>query len=113
MANSAFGSVGDRAALFNIEVYKHRTGPSGSHALYQNPSTRLTNRRYAGANCNVCGKSFYHTGTLNRHMMIHTGEKPFCCVKCGKKFNRKSMYEVHMIKCTLMDTNSGMFISTL
>ena len=32
----------------------------------------------------ICEKSFYDRGTLSRHKLTHTGEKPFSCDICGK-----------------------------
>ncbi|XP_069832696.1 zinc finger protein 653 [Dendropsophus ebraccatus] len=42
-----------------------------------------------------CGKKFYLSNHLQRHMIIHTGIREFICETCGKSFKRKSHLEVH------------------
>ncbi|KAM8972499.1 zinc finger protein 653 [Pelodytes ibericus] len=42
-----------------------------------------------------CGKRFYLSNHLRRHMIIHTGVREFICETCGKSFKRKSHLEVH------------------
>ena len=36
--------------------------------------------------CMECGKIYNDKSGLRRHVLVHTGERPFCCHKCGKIF---------------------------
>ncbi|KAK7944903.1 hypothetical protein WMY93_000631 [Mugilogobius chulae] len=45
--------------------------------------------------CPYCGKCFERSAHLERHKMIHTGEKPFQCETCGRCFNQKCSLKEH------------------
>ncbi len=45
--------------------------------------------------CNVCGKGFSTSSSLNTHRRIHSGEKPHECQVCGKRFTASSNLYYH------------------
>uniref|UniRef100_A0ABM5FG87 Zinc finger and SCAN domain-containing protein 31-like n=1 Tax=Pogona vitticeps TaxID=103695 RepID=A0ABM5FG87_9SAUR len=47
--------------------------------------------------CPICGKAFTRKSSLNRHLIIHAGEKPYKCSHCGKGFNRKTYLLAHEV----------------
>ena len=46
--------------------------------------------------CTFCGKLFYRADHLKLHTCIHTGEKPYVCVKWGKSFAAKQSMTRHL-----------------
>ncbi|XP_030382210.1 zinc finger protein 771 [Scaptodrosophila lebanonensis] len=46
--------------------------------------------------CKVCSKVFNSVAYLKEHMMRHTGEQPFRCTRCYRKFVDESKYNAHM-----------------
>ncbi|KAG0723553.1 Longitudinals lacking protein, isoform G [Chionoecetes opilio] len=47
--------------------------------------------------CPHCAKGFHSPKDLRRHVMTHTGEKPYLCPYCNHRANQKSNLKSHMI----------------
>eukprot|EP01084_Bolivina_argentea_P053781 98679_1 len=49
--------------------------------------------------CKYCDKGFYKKCDWKRHHRVHTGEKPFQCQTCHKRYGRKDVRNNHQKKC--------------
>ncbi|KAL1450928.1 hypothetical protein WDU94_003239, partial [Cyamophila willieti] len=47
--------------------------------------------------CSMCPKSFKKASDLVRHKRIHTGEKPYACTSCDRRFAVQSALRVHSL----------------
>lgn len=47
--------------------------------------------------CRFCAKLFVCQSYLERHLLQHTGEKPFRCKYCARRFTRQTTADKHVI----------------
>ncbi|KAK3105714.1 hypothetical protein FSP39_004073 [Pinctada imbricata] len=74
------------------------------HMISHNESTDL--RKFK---CTQCGKAFKFKHHLKEHIRIHSGEKPFECPNCHKRFSHSGSYSSHMTskKCWIAGQQKG------
>ena len=53
--------------------------------------------------CNECERNFKKKSHLDEHILIHAGEKPHKCEKCGWSFRRKDKMRKHMETCNYVN----------
>ncbi|KAM4605974.1 ras-responsive element-binding protein 1 [Polymixia lowei] len=62
----------------------------GKKNAYSNSVQKMT--------CPFCPRVFPWASSLQRHMLTHTGQKPFPCPKCDAFFSTKSNCERHLLR---------------
>jgi uncharacterized Zn-finger protein len=76
--------------------------PSSAHkpeiALLPTTESPLPLKRGKEYLCTVesCGKAFKDNSKLKRHMLVHTGDRPFRCLFCGKSFSLDFNLRTHI-----------------
>ncbi|KAI9774675.1 MAG: hypothetical protein M1840_002924 [Geoglossum simile] len=55
--------------------------------------------------CPHCNRSYLHAKHLKRHLLRHTGDRPYMCVLCKDTFSRSDILKRHFQKCSLRRGN--------
>jgi len=75
------------------------TGAAG-----QNHCTKDSSGKFP---CLHCAKSYLHLKHLKRHLLRHTGDRPYQCVLCKDTFSRSDILKRHFGKCCIRRGNPG------
>ncbi|PWI64960.1 hypothetical protein PCL_08411 [Purpureocillium lilacinum] len=55
--------------------------------------------------CPHCTKTYLHAKHLKRHLLRHTGDRPYICVLCRGTFSRSDILKRHFQKCSIRRGN--------
>ncbi|KAL4987264.1 hypothetical protein BDW68DRAFT_110777 [Aspergillus falconensis] len=55
--------------------------------------------------CPNCNKTYLHAKHLKRHLLRHTGDRPYMCVLCKDTFSRSDILKRHFQKCSIRRGN--------
>ncbi|KAM6900110.1 ras-responsive element-binding protein 1 [Xenentodon cancila] len=72
------------------------------HIRQHNADTGATDH-----SCSICGKCLSSASSLDRHMLVHSGERPYKCTICGQTFTTNGNMHRHM-KIHEKDPASGL-----
>lgn len=63
-----------------------------------NEATKVVKTIERKYRCSFCSRCFGWPTDLKRHILTHTGEKPFVCKYCNSKFTRNFVLQKHMLR---------------
>uniref|UniRef100_A0A0C9QNI9 ZNF677_0 protein n=1 Tax=Fopius arisanus TaxID=64838 RepID=A0A0C9QNI9_9HYME len=70
-----------------------QSGPEESAPPPSKPPPRA--KKNNKVECSECSHKFLNASLLKRHMSVHTGERPFTCETCNRKFSQLGQLNFH------------------
>ncbi|KAK7155892.1 hypothetical protein R3I93_010533 [Phoxinus phoxinus] len=91
---------------YRSQMERHLTLHAHTHEKNSLSEPSMESRKFK---CNQCGKAFKYKHHLKEHLRIHSGEKPYECSNCKKRFSHSGSYSSHLSSKKCLSGNAAHF----